>query len=268
MSEVAIINQHESMVGLIEKALVNPDVDVAKMEKMLDVQERIYDKNAQIEFNRAMSLCQQEMPAIAKTAANNQTNSKYAKYETIIIDTKPVYTKHGFSVSFAESKSDKDGYIRIEADLMHAQGHCKTYHADLPLDSAGIKGSVNKTAVHATGSTFSYAKRYLFCMIFNVALANEDDDAVKSGGVTIQDALDHMSWVRDNFDTVSEIKEGIATEDLDRAAMAWCDLEEQDKSILWRATTKGGILTTEERRIMKETDFRNACVAAMPGDRK
>lgn len=264
MGEIAQVNTHQQMVTLIDKALVNPDIDVSKMREILDVQERIYDKNAQIEFNRAMALCQQEMPAIAKTAENLQTNSKYAKYETIITDTKPVYTKHGFSISFGEDESPREGHIRVIADLMHSQGHAKRYHADLPLDDAGIKGNVNKTAVHAKGSTFSYSKRYLFCMIFNIALANEDDDAVKAGAVTIQDLLDHMAFVRDNFETVSQIKEGLNNENFEQAAMAWCDMDEPSKMQLWRAPTKGGILTTEERKLMKEPAFREACMSVMP----
>lgn len=268
MNEIVEANTHQQMVALIDNALVNPDVDVTKMQAILDVQERIYDKNAQIAFNKAMAACQQEMPAIAKTAENLQTNSKYAKYETIITDTKPVYTKHGFSISFGEEDSPKPDHIRVIADLMHSQGHCKAYHADLPLDLAGIKGTTNKTAVHATGSTFSYTKRYLFCMIFNVALANEDDDAVKAGAITVQDLLEHIGFVRDNFDAVSQIKEGINGDDYESAAMAWCDLGEQEKRLLWRAPTKGGILTTAEREQLKSAEFRDACIAIMPGTKK
>jgi hypothetical protein len=254
-------NTDQSMISLVDKALMSPDVDVGKMQIMLDMQERIYDKNAQIEFNKAMSLCQQEMPAIAKTSENLQTNSKYAKYETIVIDTKPTYTKHGFSISFAESKSDKADHIRVEAELMHSQGHSKSFYADLPLDIAGIKGNANKTAVHATGSTFSYAKRYLFCMIFNVALANADDDAVKAGAITIQDLLEYNANVRELFDYISEIKEGLANLDCHQAALAWMDMTSEQRDSIWKAPSKGGILTTAEIAAIKGNEFSSACKA-------
>ena len=64
---------------------------------------------------------------------------------------------------------------------MHEAGHTKRYHVDLPIDSTGIKGSVNKTGVHANGSTYSYARRYLTMMIFNVVLTNEDNDGNVDG---------------------------------------------------------------------------------------
>lgn len=63
---------------------------------------------------------------------------------------------------------------------MHEAGHTKRYYVDLPIDSTGIKGSVNKTGVHANGSTYSYARRYLTMMIFNVVLTNEDNG--RNGG--------------------------------------------------------------------------------------
>jgi len=65
--------------------------------------------------------------------------------------------------------------------LSHSAGHTRKYWVDLPLDQAGIKGTVNKTPMHATGSTFSYGRRYLVVMIFNISVIGEDDDGVAAG---------------------------------------------------------------------------------------
>lgn len=265
MGELAKVTEN-SIISLVDKALTSPEIDVEKMKAMLDVQERIYDKNAQIEFNAAMAKCQKEMPAIAKTAENLQTNSKYAKYETIVIDTKPIYTKHGFSISFSEGEAKQDNHIRVEAEVMHSNGHVKQYHSELPKDDSGIKGTVNKTQVHAKASTYSYAKRYLFCMIFNIALANEDDDAVKAGAITVQDLLEHIAFVRENFESISQIKEGLHNEDYETAGMAWCDFSEFEKRLVWRAPSKGGIFTTAERDLLKSTQFREACMLGKSGE--
>jgi hypothetical protein len=112
---------------------------------------------------------------------NAQTSSSYAALESIDRKISPVYTAHGFSLSFGTGDSALVGHIRTLCDCMHEAGHTKQYHVDLPIDSAGIKGSVNKTGVHAAGSTFSYARRYLTMMIFNVVLTNEDDDGNGAG---------------------------------------------------------------------------------------
>ncbi len=260
MGEVAVIKGGD-MMALIERVACDPNADVLKLEKMLDMQERIFDKNAQIAFNQAMTACQADMPAVVKDAENKQTNSRYAKYETIIKTARPCYTKHGFALSFGQGDNASEKHIRVTCDVSHTAGHVRHYFMDMALDDAGIKGVTNKTEVHARGSSFSYAKRYLFCMIFNVPIADEDDDGVKGGGVTVEQLLEYNALVRDLFDVVAEIKIGLANENWDTAAIAWCSLENEQKTALWKAPTKGGIFTTRERDIMRESGFQDACRA-------
>lgn len=266
MGELSLVN--ENYMSMVERVATDPNVDVGKMREILDMQERIFDKNAEIDFNKCMTECQSEMPVITKDSENKQTASRYAKYETIIKDTKPIYTKHGFSVSFSEGDTDKEGYIRINGEIMHKGGFTKKYFTDIAMDDVGIKGVTNKTQVHAKGSSFSYGKRYLFCLIFNITISDEDDDGNKASQLNLEDILSHVQWVRDNFDLVHEIKEGIANDDLERSAMAWLDMTESDLNMLWRAPTKGGILTTFEREVMSSTRFREAGIAVRKGSEK
>ena len=70
--------------------------------------------------------------------------------------------------------------MRIVGILRHRAGHKESHYVDLPLDLAGIKGSVNKTETHATGSTFSYGRRYLTLLLFDVATGDDDDGQAAS----------------------------------------------------------------------------------------
>lgn len=264
MSGELVTTNNGSLLSVIERCASDESVDADKMMKLIDVQERIFNKNAEIAFKKAMNECQREMPIVVRDAENLQTNSRYAKYETIINTARPTYTKHGFSLSFGTEKSDILDHVRVTCEVMHQDGHSKKEFVDLPLDMTGIKGSVNKTAVHATGSTYSYGKRYLFCMIFNISIANEDDDAVRSGGLTVEDLLEYNAFLRDHFEEIYNIKYGLANEDYSLAAGTWCDFSENEKLTVWRAPTKGGIFTTEERKIMKETEFQEACKQVSP----
>ena len=72
----------------------------------------------------------------------------------------------------------------------------------------------------------------------------------------------HMDAVRELLPSVVEIKNGIASGDLESASEAWHELTEDEKRALWVAPTKGGIFTTQEREIMKSTEFRKAGAAA------
>lgn len=144
----------------------------------MDMQITIMDRNAKQAFAAAMSSCQREMPMIVRNAENKQTSSSYAKHEMICKEIKPIYTSHGFSLSFHEGDARDDAEIRTICDVEHELGYSKTYHIDLPADGAGIKGNANKTAIHAKGSTFSYGRRYLTMMIFDLATYDDNDASV------------------------------------------------------------------------------------------
>jgi len=192
-----------SIIQVIEKVATNPDVDVDKMEKLLQMQERILDRNAETAFAAAMTKVQNELPTVLQNVSNQQTRSKYSNHEIISKTIKPFYTKEGFSLTFSEGESTKENYIRINAIIRHSQGHKESHHLDLPLDSAGIKGQVNKTPTHATGSTYSYGRRYLTCMIFDVATGDDVDG--------------NQPMPRISEDQLQEIIELIATKGADKA---------------------------------------------------
>jgi hypothetical protein len=177
----AATNESTAMLTMIQRAATDPAFDADKMQKMMEMYERHTDRTAAAAFNAAMVRAQAEIGPVFRDKYNAQTSSSYAALESIDRKISPVYTAHGFSLSFGTGDSALVGHIRTLCDCMHEAGHTKQYHVDLPIDSAGIKGSVNKTGVHAAGSTFSYARRYLTMMIFNVVLTNEDDDGNGAG---------------------------------------------------------------------------------------
>ncbi len=164
-----------AMIQVIERAASNPEFDADKMDRLLAAQERILDRNATADFYAAMNRVQAKLPTVAKDAANSQTHSKYALHESIARAIKPIYTAEGFSVSFGEKKAERENYIHIAGVLRHMAGHSESYSLELPLDDRGIQGKVNKTALHASGSTFTYGRRYLTCLMFDVATGDDVD---------------------------------------------------------------------------------------------
>lgn len=165
-----------SFISALEKAASNPDVDVDKMKALLDMQERIIAKRAEAAFNQAMAAAQAEMGPVSADATNPQTRSRYATYHKLDKALRPIYTKHGFAISFDESESPKPDHIRVLAYVMHRDGHTRTYHKDLPADGKGAKGGDVMTKTHAAGAAQSYGMRYLLKGIFNVAIGEDDDD--------------------------------------------------------------------------------------------
>jgi len=170
-----------SLMGALDSGNLQPE----QLGMILDAQERVLDREAKQNFNIAMAECQSEMPQILKAKYNEQTRSNYEGLDGLNKMISPVYTRHGFGISFGTDDCPREDFERITAELMHKGGWNKVYHYDLPLDIAGIKGSVNKTKIHATGSTMSYGRRYLLKMIFNLTTSDEIDDDGNSAGTEV-----------------------------------------------------------------------------------
>jgi hypothetical protein len=172
----AVSAETEMMMNLIQQIALNPEIPVDKMQAVINMRMQVFDKQAEIEFNKAMIIAQQEMEPITKTAKNQQTGSMYAKMENIAKQCKPIWTKHGFALQFGTADCPIEGHYRVTCEVSHSAGFNKKYQADLPIDDEGIKGQKNKTGCHGFGSTMSYAQRYLTIMIFNITLEGVDND--------------------------------------------------------------------------------------------
>lgn len=182
LSETPVVSESAAIIQVIERAASNPSVDIEKMERLLAMQERILDRQAEQQYAAAMVRAQQNMPVVVKNKANQQTNSRYADLEAINKQIKPVYSREGFSLSFDTENSTLENHIKVVCEVLHSGGHSKRFGYDAPLDDAGIAGKVNKTPTHARGSSISYGQRYLIKLIFNLTIANEDDDGNGAGG--------------------------------------------------------------------------------------
>lgn len=158
-----------------ERLASDPNVDVAKLERLMALWERGQAQKAEQAFNSAMADAQAEMRPIATDATNPQTHSRYASYEALDRALRPIYTTHGFALSFNTGEAPDD-YVGVRCKVTHRAGHAELYKLDMPADGKGAKGGDVMTKTHAAGSALSYGQRYLLKMIFNVAVGEGDDD--------------------------------------------------------------------------------------------
>lgn len=208
-----IVKSEPSVLEIIDRIASDPNTDVAKLEKMLELQERIMAKNAEIAFNGAMSRL--DFPIIKHTAKIEHSGkliSTYTRYEDIDKIIRPIYLKEGFSLSF-DSRNNEDKSVTYIGTLSHKDGHSKTAQMILPADTSGAKNSIQ-----AIGSTISYAKRYLVQMLFNLVTEGQDDDAQTAEVILVTDpqadqlqaVLDQCSqktkdWFGENYGMVSDV---------------------------------------------------------------
>ena len=180
IAEIKAQPQTNTMLAIIEVAASNKDVDPDKMQKLLDMQLVIMDRQAAIEYNSAFAEMQTQLPTIlAKGEGHNK--SKFAKKEDMNRAVNPILAKYGFSLSF--SNTQKDGFITTKATLRHRGGHCEYTEMTLKDDSSG-----SKNVVQATGSSQSYGERYTMKSILNLTIIKDpSDDDGAAHTVTISD---------------------------------------------------------------------------------
>lgn len=230
---LAALGQAQSALSLFERLAVDPNASVEKIERLMALWERAEARKAEQAFNAAMTAAQAEMRPIAADAYNPQTKSKYASYAVLDAVLRPIYTKHGFGLSF-NTGTASDLEVCVLCDVTHAGGHSKPYRLDMPADGKGAKGGDVMTLTHATGAALTYGMRYLLKMIFNVAIGEDDKDGNGPKGKPQPKAPE-------NFDVWLADLEAVAIEGTDALHNTW-----QASSVALRAyLTKNHAATWE-----------------------
>ena len=175
MNEITPANG--ALMSFIERAAKDDSFDVAKFGELLRLQRDVGHDQSRREFNQGMADAQSEMLPVVRDAKNSHLGNKYAKLETIDAAMRPIYTRHGFSVRFGSAPAPTEGYIRITCTVAHAGGYFEENYLDAPIANLGSQGGrTATTGVQAVGSAVTYLRRYLLGMVFNIVLADEDDD--------------------------------------------------------------------------------------------
>jgi len=178
-----------TMTQVLAMLVQKEGADIEVLKAMVALKKELDADDARKKFYKAFAKVQKEIKPVLETKRNTQTDSNYAPLENMNAMLMPLAAKNGFSMTFNQGESTKEGYLRILGTLAHDAGHSRDYFVDLPLDDKGIKGTVNKTPTHATGSTFSYGQKYLVKLMFNISTIGEDDDGNAAGGKVADDTI-------------------------------------------------------------------------------
>lgn len=167
----------DATLAFFERLARDPKASVEKIERLMALWERGEARKAEAAFNTAMTAAQQAIRPVITDEYNEQTRSKYPSYEALDAVARPIYTQHGFGLSFDTGYGAPPDSVRVLCYATHAGGHARTYHVDMPADGKGPKGGDVMTKTHATGSAMSYGQRYLLKFIFNIPVKDDDGNA-------------------------------------------------------------------------------------------
>lgn len=167
------------LLDRLEYLALRPEIDVGKLQALLDVQERVLGQRKEIAFTEAFSALAAELPRVRKSGhANVVTKSgakmaySYAKWDDMDAALRPLLIKHGFSLAFATACGPRPGTVVVRGVLTHREGASRTGEMELPFDASG-----GKNPVQGVGSALSYGRRYVAVMLLNIVVEEDDDDA-------------------------------------------------------------------------------------------
>lgn len=163
----------DPMLAMMERLASNKDVDVEKLQRLIDMQKDILRENAKSAFNASFHKLQADLPTIEERGKTDK--GTYATLEDIVETVRPILSRHGFSLSHRAEWPDKTT-VRVVGILTHEQGHSRESEF---LSSADQSGS--KNAIQALGSAVAYGRRYTTKDLLNIVTREEDDDGNKAG---------------------------------------------------------------------------------------
>lgn len=194
MNEI-VKKEQDVFMSIIEKVVMNPDVDVHKMNAILDLQQKVMARQAELDFHNDMASLKAELNnnPIIKSRKNGQTKSTYADLDDVKSVIDPLLSKYGFYDKY-EDDFPADGIVGTTCVIVHRNGHKEKNRVQFTLDNKGIAGSVNKTTVHATASSLTYGQRISLCRALGVRIS-DDDDGNLAGAQTI--TQEQEMWINE-----------------------------------------------------------------------
>lgn len=173
----------QNILAVIARASSDPNVDVAKMNALLDLQERIMAKQAEASYTSALlnakrSLRDVRITKDGKITYKDGSKIKYAKYENIADYVQPILYENGLIPAYTFEFLPNPPKVVAVMKLRHIGGFKEEFRS-VPLPM--IDSSGGKNDLQGAGSVSSYGKRYVVCPALDIITENEDYDGSGEG---------------------------------------------------------------------------------------
>ena len=173
-TKLPTVQESKTEMSAILDLAKDPAMDVDKLKALVGMQQDILNRQAKQAFAEDFVRMKPHLKRIENKHFNSQTKSKHAKLEDVNKETDPILEQFGFS-SMTPVRRQDENTVTVAAILLHKAGHQEETELTLPLDKAGIAGTVNKTGPHAIASSIKYCRRIALCAILNLSTGDGED---------------------------------------------------------------------------------------------
>ena len=161
-------------------------------------------------------------------------------------------------VSAEESMVVMKALIRDANDRIVATGYAEENRS---------LGKINKTSALENAETSAVGRALAFLGLGGTEIASADEVAnaiqQQNSSEEHEFLVKHSNATRENIEEVYRIKECIANDDIEGAAGYYADMSRETQVALWRAPTKGGVWTKDERKLMSPEGQLAKLISAM-----
>ncbi len=166
---------------------VDKGVPVEQLKQLVELHERMEQRQAQKEFSAAMAAFQAECPSIKKaseakiiTTGGGNFSYTYAELDEIARTANPILAKHGLSYGW-DSTLEKDT-LTVVCTVRHAAGHFVTSTFTLPTESKSAMSPQQKV-----GAALTFAQRKSLSSVLGLTTTDDDTDAAEVDPAPITD---------------------------------------------------------------------------------
>ena len=176
------------------------------------------------------------------------------QYKTVAYRVNEFRQLHADYTVSTELVEANDTLVVMKASISNDQGRLL---ATGFAEEVRAASKINRTSALENAETSAIGRALAALGLAGTEYASADEVANAISQQNDGEFLQFMQAVRDNFDWVMYAKEAIANEDWQSLAAIWGDIDHETMATLFRAPTKGGIFTTEERAACKGNDAFN-----------
>jgi hypothetical protein len=186
-------------------------VDVAVLERLVALKERVMDRDARGAFFQALANFQRECPVLDKNATakiTTKTGGSYSYTFTPLPDickqVNPILERHGLSYSWTTKEAAHPKVLMVVCVLRHVDGHEERAEFPVPTETDAAMSGAQKV-----GAALTYGRRQSLVSVLGIVTADEDDDApdrVSAARITEQEVeqlnrkIDEVTTGRDDQD--------------------------------------------------------------------
>lgn len=194
VSEETTALEVQTETGDLLKMAVSKDLDVDKLEKLIELKNREDERKCKQDFDRHFVEMQKEFTPIKRNKKGDKGN--YAPVDELQKKYGIIIANHGFSYTWNEENLD-NGSLKTTM-IISGYGHTRSNQKVLPVyepDKGSQSGKAIMNVLQAEGTRSTYNCRYTFKAGFGITETDEDTD----GNLNFEDGVQYareIEWIR------------------------------------------------------------------------